>query len=208
MATSFAPYFEGRSGLWWPQAKVFAADYVVLHRMDVQIGQPDPHLVRYIQEAWPLEETITLHGLPYVWIYRAPAADWTLPVGEEDSPVGRLGLLAYRISSRQVASGQRLTVTLYLQQRPAAAGRRIVRLQNAQGAWEAQRSTPCVDPSNVEPRTVFEEVHYVDLTSDVEPGGYRVEIGFQPESEAATRWLSLPASPEVRVLQNKDSREF
>jgi hypothetical protein len=204
MASCFAPYFEGRSWLWWPRAKVFGADYVVLHRRDTQRGQPDPSLVRYIQETWPLERTIMLHSLPYVFIYQAPAADWSLPVGEDESTVGRQGLLAYRVRPRRVTAGQRITITLYLQQ-PRDARRRFVRLRNPHGTWKAEQSLMRDELSAIEPRTVFEEVHYVDLPADVEPGTYQIELGVQRETEAAIRWLTLPESSAVRVWPHESN---
>jgi hypothetical protein len=160
--------------------------------------------VRYIQETWPLERTIMLHGLPYVFIYQAPAADWSLPVGEDDSTVGRQGLLAYRVRPRRVTAGQRITVTLYLQQ-PRDARRRFVRLRNAHGTWKAEQSLMRDELSAIEPRTVFEEVHYVDVPTDVESRTYQLELGIQRETDAAIRWLPLPESSAVRVWPHESN---
>jgi hypothetical protein len=59
--------------------------------------------------------------------------------------------------------------------------------------------------SAIEPRTVFEEVHYVDLPADVEPGTYQIELGVQRETEAAIRWLTLPESSAVRVWPHESN---
>jgi 4-amino-4-deoxy-L-arabinose transferase-like glycosyltransferase len=203
MTAAFAPYFEGESWLWWPQTTAFAADYVVLNQRDVQRGQPDPHIVNYIQRSWHLEQSITLHGLPYVWIYRAPAADWILRRGEKNSLMHRLDLLAYEVSPTCVTVGQEVTVTLYFRQQ-SVAGRWVIRLQNAQETWEAQNSTLQDDLSHTESQMIFEEVHSVELTSEVEPGVYQVNLGFQHESETEIRWLPFFKSSEVRVLVNEN----
>ena len=203
MPTTLAPFFKGETRLWWPQAKVFAADYVVLHRRDVQRGQPDPHLVRHIYQTWPLEETITLHGLPYVWIYRAPAADWTLPIEDEDSPMGRTGLMGYRVDPKQLARGQKLTVTLYVRHQPAVDGRWVVRLQGTSGQWDGHHQMTRTDGSAPEPGTVFEEVYSVDVASTIHPGAYQLKIGFQEEARTQRpqiSWMSFPM-PQVHIVE-------
>jgi hypothetical protein len=197
MPAIFAPFYDGQSRLWWPHTEVFTADYAVLHRRDMQLKRPDPDIVRYIRETWPLEQKITLHGLPYVWIYRAPRADWALSIEEKHGPLGDLGVLAYRVRPRRVTAGQRITVTLYLQQ-PRDASRRFVRLRNPQGTWKAEQSLMRGELSAIEPRTVFEEVYYVDVPTDVESGTYQLELGIQRETDAAIRWLPLPESSAVR----------
>lgn len=201
MPTAFAPFFGGETWLWWPQAKVFAADYAVLHRRDVQRGQPDPHIVRHIRETWPLEKTVTLHGLPYVWIYRGPAADWTRSLRDENGIIGYTGLLAYRISPQALASGQKLTVTLYRQQQLYLEGQWVVRLQGTNGQWDALPQTTRATTSVLEPGAVLEEVYSVDVTSTMPTDVYRVKIGFQSEDGATVTWLSFPTPPHVRVVE-------
>ena len=197
--TTFAPYFHGQTLLWWPAAKVFAADYVVLHRRDVQRDQPDPDIVRHIRETWPLEETVTLHGLPYVWIYRAPAANWTRSLEDEDGPIGRTGLLAYRVDPHSLTKGQGLTVTLYRQQSLSLEGRWAVQLQGTGGQWDARLQTTGATPPVPEPGAMLEEVYSVDNTSAIPSGVYQLKIGFQREADATVTWLSFPEPPQVRV---------
>jgi hypothetical protein len=200
MAAAFAPFFKGRTLMWWPPSQAFRADYVVLHRKDVQQGQIHPHLMTYIRETWPLERMFTLHGLPYTWIYRALRVDWALPAEDTEDTAGRWGLMAYRVRPQSIVAGQGVTVTLYVQS--GVNGRWAVRLQGETAYWDALCRMRVDDVPNV--NAVWEEMCYVDTISTIQPGTYHVEIGFRRESEVAPRWLALPSSSHVHVESRED----
>ncbi|MGB0385286.1 MAG: hypothetical protein ACPGWR_10730, partial [Ardenticatenaceae bacterium] len=186
-ASTFAPYFEGETLFWRPVAKVLEADYVVLYRRDVQKEQPDAQLLRYIRESWPLEKTITLHGLTYAWIYRAPAADWTLPLEDEGDFVGESGLLGYRLNAP--AHGQ-LLVTLYRRHDPLFPKQWIVQVQNNNQEWEAM---PINSTSLPQPGAIIEDVYEVKLKQPPRTNKYKVKIGFH---EAAQHRVAILGTRE------------
>ncbi len=191
-ANTFSPYFQGETLLWHPLPKVLEADYVVLYRSDVQREQPTSHLLRYIRQNWPLEKTITLHGLAYAWIYRAPAADWTLSIQDEEQhgPIGRSGLLGYRLNR---SSNQSLQVTLYRQHLPTFNKQWAVQVQRANRRWDA---IPINTMSPSEAGAMIEEVYEVDFKDTILSDQLQVHIGFH--EGATVEWLSLPTLPMIK----------
>lgn len=192
-ANTFSPYFQGETLLWHPSAKVLEADYVVLYRRDVQRGLPNPHLLDYIHQNWPLEKTITLHGLAYAWIYRAPAADWTLSIQDEGqrSSIGRSGVLGYRLNR---SSNQSLHVTLYRQHLPTFNQQWMVQVEGANRRWDAIPISTM--PSPTEAGEIIEEVYEVDFKDTIPDNQFQVHIGFHEGT--AVEWLSLPTLAMIK----------
>lgn len=188
--STFAPYFEGETLFWYPQAKVLAADYLVLYRRDVQQGEPEQHWLRYIRQNWPLEETITLHNLPYAWIYRAPAADWTLSI-EDQRIFGHTGLLGYRV---RVLADRSLQITLYRRYEASFVGQWIVQVQRTKKEAIAQATQSSMLPS--EPDTIIEQLYLVDSDVTRPSHPYQIKIGFRREANDTPEWF--PLVPQVK----------
>ena len=147
-----------------------------------------------------MEKTVTLRGLVYPWIYRPPAADWTLSLQDELGPVGRTGLLGYRLSRNTLHSGQTLTVTLYRQHQSASAAQWMVEAQGTGGRSDGRPQTSAAGGSPVERGAIIEEVYHVDVDSTPEPKTYQVRIGLQREADGAVEWLSFPTPPTVHFV--------
>jgi hypothetical protein len=202
MPSPFAPYFKGQTVLWWPDPRVFSADYVVLHRRSVQQGDPDPRLLTYIRETWPLEHTVTLRGLPYVWIYRAPAADWTLSLEDRLGPIEHTGLWSYRITPKTLRNGETLTVTLYHRPPPSPAGEWVVRVQSESAHWDLRPHDIGVTLRYEESVPFIEKKMYrAPITVATVPTKVWIKIGLRREAEGAVQWLSFPEALTVPVIR-------
>lgn len=197
MSTAFAPYFSGQTIPWsWDPYGAFAANYVVIYRREVQEGQLDPHVLDYIQESWPLEKTIELHGLPYAWIYHAPEADWSVSEDYKSEAILSAGLLAYRVNSLELRSGQRLNVMLYRRCRAIDEEKWTVIARNAndqQITLETQSNSQC------ELDTIVEEAYHVTIHPDMAAGRYDILIGFQSTGQPVS-WLDLAELPQIRIV--------
>jgi hypothetical protein len=187
-----APFFEGQTILWWPHDRVFATDYVVLYRRDVVRGLPDPQLVEYIQAAWPLEETIDIRGLPYAWIYRAPAADWTASMGNVDGLAHRPRFLAYRIESQPAGDGQVLTVTLYRRGMSSAAERCILEIVDG-GSRNEVTLLPVEEDVRAPSGGIVETIYRGRFPYSLPIEFVETRVGLQGEGGGSVTWLTSPS---------------
>ena len=204
LANVIAPFFRGRAGLWQPDSAAFAADYLVLYRRERQLGLPNRRLLDYITAQWPLRQTVAINGVPYVWVYQAPGADW-VQFGEELAGAAP-GLLAYKLD------GERLH--LYRQYDPAAPAAWTVRSTgapgSAPGSWQLVRATPTDAPHSRDGTSgrgpgqqeygVQELVFTAPSGAGLEPGGEagRIEIGVAQGQAGAVRWWRLPLPGATR----------
>lgn len=190
---ALALHFHGKPMLWFPTAKIFAADYFVLYRRERQQEYPDAALLDYIAANWPLEHTISVQGIPYVWIYRAPAANWTQSIDDRLSAPGALGLLGYKISRYPTSSSKQFALTLYRQRLPNINEQWYIRLNHSQ---EASQSIPLA--SNPGPGTavgeIFEETVFLNNSinfTSVNLASVPLQIGLREATEPKVVWHSL-----------------
>ncbi len=189
MPDALALHFQGNIVRWFPVAKVFEADYFVLYRREWQQGYPSRELIDYITASWPLEQTISLHGVPYVWIYRAPAADWSQSFDEDDSMVGFMGLLSYK-TMRDTSLNGSLALTLYRQYFSFTNESWFVRLANTEFASNLIRLRSSQD-NNLKPGEIAEQViQFHDIgSSPIEP--LSLQIGLQEQNDSSITWHTV-----------------
>ncbi len=108
----FFPYFIGERASFSSSGKSqLAADYVVFYVNQVQRQKPYPALVRYFQAQEPAY-TVYVKDVPWVWVYRAPGMQISMP-GQVQIE-GRAELLGFDVSDRLVRRGQGIGLRLYL----------------------------------------------------------------------------------------------
>ena len=108
LVVPFGPYFQGRT-LYYPQAQglLLGSDYAVLYISEIQRGYPDAMLHDYIRQVGQLEQTITLKGIDYAWIYRMP------DIKPLTSRIYWSNLLAYSVQPQALEAGQEVGVTFH-----------------------------------------------------------------------------------------------
>jgi hypothetical protein len=108
----FFPYFVGEHVSFSSSGKSqLAADYVVFYVNQVQRQKPYPALVRYLQAQEPAY-TVYVKDVPWVWVYRAPGMQISMP--DQVQIEGRAELLGFDVSDRLVRRGQEIGLRLYL----------------------------------------------------------------------------------------------
>jgi len=108
----FFPYFDGQQASFSSSGKgQLAADYVVFYVNQVQREKPYPALVRYFQ-GQEAAYTVFIRGIPWAWVYRAPAVQAPMPKGVEidDHAV----LLGVDLPPEPARAGQTVTFRLCL----------------------------------------------------------------------------------------------
>ncbi len=98
-STTFEPYFAGQSIYKIDDEKIsrsakpgLTADYVVFYINQVQRRLPSDGALAYFRQNDPAH-TVTLNGLDYAWIYRAPGVAHI--IGDETRLVGQAELLGF-----------------------------------------------------------------------------------------------------------------
>lgn len=197
MPTTFAPYFLGHTIPWsWEPYAAFTADYVVIYRREIQEGQLSASILNYIQENWSLEKTVEIQGLPYVWIYRTPMADWSVSENYKSEAILRLGLLAYRIHTSKPTYESSLSISLY---RQCLTGTEV-------GEWRVNMYNEEHPPIGLETRvnlhcelnTIIEEMFYIKPGSDIPSGTYTLKVGFQPTGQPVS-WLDIDELSQIQI---------
>ena len=183
---------------------MLVADYLVLYRRDVQRDRPDQHILRYIEQNWPLEATIQLHGLDYAWIYRAPAADWASRVIDRRNRNEQAGLIGYRLNQKDVSNGETLVLTLYRQHWPALTGRWLIQLEGPDGPWTAQPWPENSDNKSPQPGEIVEDVYHWSINQQMQAGSYQVRIGLQREANADVQWITPHVTPPLYVYLTQE----
>jgi 4-amino-4-deoxy-L-arabinose transferase-like glycosyltransferase len=195
--TTFAPFFHGKTLLWRPGSQMLIGDYLVLYLRDVQREQPDPAILRYIQQEFPLETTVELNGLTYAWIYRAPAADWSYRTLDSRTSYRLAGLMGYSIENKDVASGQELELTLYRRHWPAKDDDWLIQLKQAEHFWIAQSKEEEDDRDKFQPGEIMEDKFFWSISQEMKPGRYEIMIGLQ--NNERIDWLAPSIIPPINV---------
>jgi hypothetical protein len=189
----FGQFFQGKTQAWQRPAEVFAADYAVLYRSNVQQGFPHAVLMRYVRQSWPLVHTVWLHGMDYAWVYQAPAARWTLSTEPREREIEELGLLAYDLELEQTAGQTHAIVTLYRRTDDAREQTWVVALQQPQGgrvvhAQPAAPSSPAGD--------IVAEIFEAELSPYAAWPDALVRVGVQ-DRNGSIAWLPLVESTRL-----------
>ncbi len=201
--STFAPFFQGQTVYWDPLSQALGADYVVLYRTDLLRGQPYPGFIQQIHDQWPLVETVMLHGLPYAWIYRAPASDWIEEADAWDRDPQRMGLLAYRLDRQETTPGESISVTLYTQANSPTAGwvvgfRAIGSDSSDIVIPETDISAKLYEPTMNSRTTVQEILTRVKVGAALVPNNYQLVVGYKTVTDGVM-WLDLPADKPLIV---------
>jgi 4-amino-4-deoxy-L-arabinose transferase-like glycosyltransferase len=203
LANVVAPFFRGQTGLWQPQAAVFAADYLVLYRREQQLGLPDVPLLDFITANWPLLKTVTINGVPYAWVYAAPAADW-VRAGFDTGPI-MPELLAYKWEGGRLHLFRQFdprAETIWSVRSPAEG-------QTAPALWQLEKTvnSRAVERSEIRPVTrtngeavmALQELIFTSATNrSSDSGALKVEIGILNPATQAMEWWPLPAQQSAQ----------
>ncbi|MDX1524569.1 MAG: glycosyltransferase family 39 protein, partial [Anaerolineae bacterium] len=142
--STFAPYYEGEAISYSKEkGKVLAGDYAVFYINQTQRRFPDDTIFDYFEARFEPEQTITLHGLDYAWIYPSLGIDHYV---EDQTYTGIASLLAWqwRNGDQPLVAGQAAEFELYweyLGKQPEEAF--FFRLVDRQGrAWAEGTSLP------------------------------------------------------------------
>jgi hypothetical protein len=108
----FFPYFDGEQVSFSSSGKSqLTADYVVFYVNQVQRQNPYSAVVRYFQSREPAY-TLSVRGVPWVWVYRAPSMQIAMP--DRTTIEGRAELLGVDLPSSPIEAGDSVAVRLYL----------------------------------------------------------------------------------------------
>lgn len=152
-----------------------SADHVVTYVFQQQRGDYPPGLLNYLARHTGIEKVVTLGGLDYAAVYRAPHAQH---VAASYLP-GVATLLGYSLESIHVAPGRPVRARLYLQSDGFADQQIYLRLDDADGrVWAQAMAHIPPDFDDLQTRgTVFEATADV-LTPLSMPGGlYFLKMG-------------------------------
>lgn len=184
----FAPFFHGYTAPWSPTTLVFAADYVVLYRYQRQLELPNRAYLDYITTNWPLVHTVTLGGVPYVWIYQAPSADWVLGVrsDENGAELPPPGLLAYH---QLVHSGHQQLILYH-----SADGCRTWRARSRLAAGPWQEATPMAVSPPVSGTVIVQEEYTIQSPTSAVSAALSLEVGVANPGCNTVQWWKLPTA--------------
>jgi hypothetical protein len=170
----FFPYFIGERLSFSSNGKSqLSADYVVFYVNQVQRQNPYPALVSYFQAQQPAY-TVYVKDVPWVWVYRAPGMQISMPGQVEIE--GRAELLGVDLPFAPVQAGQSVVVRLYfrtLGQMPDNEAWQVS-LVDAVGQSHAAvtgQATPWT------PDTICEYDVAMQLPEDLPPGTYSLSVG-------------------------------
>jgi hypothetical protein len=200
-STTFEPYFKGHAIYKIDEDKIsrsakpgLAADYVVFYINQTQRRLPSEGVLQFFQTTTPVY-TVTLNGLDYAWIYRAPAV--THIIRREARLVGQAELLGYTLTDE---AGQPVTtaypesvvnLSLYWEWQGKAENEPIrVSLVDKNGktrGWgnSVQTVAPLPYAAWQDGMTVRDDLALV-IFPDTPPGEYRLTV-----------WIERPSSGET-----------
>ncbi|MEZ4705748.1 MAG: hypothetical protein R3A44_01000 [Caldilineaceae bacterium] len=174
----FGPFSWFYPGISLSLSDDFQADYLVFYQNEVQRELPARQLLlNYLRR--PPEQTVTLNGIEYAWIY--PVTEQTLPdyVVEWD---GKIRLTAYAAPTGELGQGEPVELTLYLENRAPIAQNLnlLLRVVNAAGVelFRADR-WPFGSATSTWPvgERWIDRVEFA-IPPDVAPDLYRIELSF------------------------------
>jgi hypothetical protein len=175
----FFPYFVGKQASFSSSGKSqLAADYVVFYINQVQRQKPYPALVRYFQAQEPIY-TVLVQGVPWAWVYRAPAMQIVMP--DRVQIEGHAELLGLGLPTAPVRAGQSITARLYfhsLGQMPDNEAWQVS-LVNAEGQSPLSVTGRAVPWT---PDTIVEYDATMQLPNDLSPGRYFLHVSLWDEA--------------------------
>ena len=204
--STFAPFYDGAAISYSKEkGKVLAGDYAVFYINQTQRRFPDDVLFDYYAARFEPEQTISLRGMDYAWIYPSLGVDHYI---QDQTYTGIASLLAWQwlAGDQPLNAGQPAEFELYweyLGKKPEEAF--FFRLVDAQGrAWAEGKSVPS-PADNPAPATWREGEIIVERGSltpppDLPSGKYRLVIGFYTQAEAVRSGELLFEVPPEEAL--------
>jgi hypothetical protein len=208
--STFAPFYQGPAISYSKEkGKALAGDYVVFYINQTQRRFPDEVMFDYFESRFEPEETITLEGLAYAWIYPSLGIDHYI---QDQTYTGIAALLAWQwlAGDGPLTPGRPADFELYweyLGKQPEEAF--FFRLVDAQGRPWAEGRTDLVAAENPPPELWREGEILLERGSltpppGMPPGQYRLQIGFYTEAPAVTEGELLFIVPEDEALITVD----
>ncbi len=204
--STFAPYYEGTAISYSEEkGKVLAGDYAIFYINQTQRRFPDDILFEYFENRFEPEQTITLHGINYAWIYPSLGIDHYI---QDQTYTGIASLLAWQWAAgdQPLTPGQPAEFELYWEY----LGKELdepffFRLVDAQGrAWAEGQSRPVTaeNPPVTQWRSGEIIVERGRLTPPpmMPPGRYELHIGFYTDAPAVTAGELLFTVPPDEAL--------
>ena len=191
--STFAPFFEGETIRYSDQkGNALGGEYVVFYVNQLQRQFPDPEIWRYFNENFSLEQTISLDGVPYAWIFTGPAIGHYV---EDQRYQGIASLLGwdwrgtFNPDEGPVPAGSELEYALfweYLGKSPEEEF--FFRLIGGDGrVWVEGTSHPTTQYAGIaawQEGQIIEERGTLPLPPDLPPGVYELQIGFYTAAPA------------------------
>ncbi|MEM7032474.1 MAG: glycosyltransferase family 39 protein [Chloroflexota bacterium] len=198
--STFAPFFDGTTIPYSDQkGKALGGEYVVFYLNQRQREYPDQEIWRYLEGNYHLEETISLGGANYAWVFKGPGIDHYV---EDQRYKGIAELLGWEWGPRAadgslspdagaIPSGDALPFTLYWEYLGKSPEEQFfVRLLSPDGQiWAEGTTRPTeayADTATWRQGQIIQEQGVLSIPQGTPPGLYTLQIGFYTQAPAVT----------------------
>jgi hypothetical protein len=198
----FEQQFVGHAVRWANGEPWIQADYLLVRANHLQLDKIGAAFLEYTSHL-KLDDTVTLGGVDYLWIYEGPRAEYYAGYAEL---TGKAMLLGYDLGARPVAAGKALPIKLYWENSGMTdADDLFVRLVNASGyVWAEGATTPLPgfeSNGRIADRIVQSQVN-LRVPVGTPPGDYTLQAGVYNRTRREVLGLfHLPASGITIVVQ-------
>jgi 4-amino-4-deoxy-L-arabinose transferase-like glycosyltransferase len=188
----FFPYFLGERLSFSSSGKSqLAGDYVVFYINQVQRQKPDAALISYFQSRQPAY-TLALGGVPWVWVYPAPAMGISMPETAEIE--GRAELLGMTLPPGPCETGQSVPVRLFfrtLGEMPENETWQVALTGDAGQPVATARKRPASWATD----SILEYEALLELPQDLRPGSYALQVSLWDEvGQQQVAQFSIPSN--------------